>query len=409
MGKTREKDKLDEVLDELLKDCKSSEDIVGKNGLLKDLSKRLFERALQGEMTAHLGYEPNAYKGRNSGDSRNGVTTKTVATEAGEVEIEVPRDRNGSFEPQIVKKHQKRVSGIDKRILSLYAKGMTVSEIQSELEEAYGTDVSPALISNVTDSVMEDVKEWQSRPLSPIYPILYFDALVVKSREEGPVKNKAVYLALGVNLEGKKELLGLWTSENEGSRFWLSVFNDLKNRGVNDCFIACVDGLKGLPEAIETVFPKTQVQLCIVHKVRNSLKYVSNKEMKEVASDLKAIYGAATLQEAETKLGEFSGKWDKKYPAISPSWKKDWDRLTVFFDYPPEIRKVIYTTNAIESLNYTMRMVLKKHGAFPNDGAILKVMWLALDRITKKWTMPLQNWKAALNQMYLIYGGRFEL
>jgi putative transposase len=233
--------------------------------------------------------------------------------------------------------------------------------------------------------------------------------LVVKSREEGPVKNKAVYLALGVNLEGKKELLGLWTSENEGSRFWLSVFNDLKNRGVNDCFIACVDGLKGLPEAIETVFPKTQVQLCIVHKVRNSLKYVSNKEMKEVASDLKAIYGAATIQEAETKLGGFSDKWDKKYPAISPSWKKDWDRLTVFFDYPPEIRKVIYTTNAIESLNYTMRMVLKKHGAFPNDDAILKVMWLALDRITKKWTMPLQNWKAALNQMYLIYGGRFEL
>lgn len=409
MDSKRAKDRLDEVLDALIKDCDSSEEILGKNGLLKNLSERLFERMLEGEMTAHLGYEPNAYDGRGTGNSRNGKTSKTVESEAGELNIEVPRDRNGTFEPQLVKKRQKRISGFDKRVLSLYSKGLTVREIQSELEDAYGTEVSPSLISSVTGSVMEEVREWQSRPLMPIYPILYFDALVVKSREDGPVKNKAVYLALGINLEGKKELLGLWIGENEGAKFWLSVFTDIKNRGVQDCFIACVDGLKGLPEAIETVFPKTQVQLCIVHKVRNSLKYVSHKEMKEVARDLRSVYGAATLQEAEGALNAFSERWDGKYPAISPSWRADWQRLTVFFDYSPEIRKVIYTTNAIESLNYTMRIVLRKRGSFPNDASIIKLMYLALGNISKKWTMPLQNWKAALNQFSMIYNGRFEL
>jgi len=266
--------------------------------------------------------------------------------------------------------------------------------------------VSPTLISNVTNAVMEDVRAWQSRPLSAVYPILYFDALFVKSRQEGPVKNKAVYLALGINLEGEKELLGLWIAETEGSKFWLSVFNELKSRGVQDCFIACVDGLSGLPEAIETVFAHTQVQLCIVHKLRNSFKYVPWKDRKAVAKDLRAVYGAATLAEAEEALERFSENWDAKYPAISPSWRADWERLTVFFDYSPEIRKVIYTTNAIESLNYSLRRMLKTRGSFPNDDSIIKILYLAINRVSKKWTMPIRNWKAALNQFVILFGDR---
>jgi transposase-like protein len=270
-------------------------------------------------------------------------------------------------------------------------------------------EVSPTLISNVTEAVLADVKAWQSRPLEPVYPILYFDALFVKSRQEGPVKNKAAYLALGVNLQGEKELLGLWLAETEGAKFWLSVFTELKNRGVQDCFIACVDGLKGLPEAVEAVFPQTQVQLCIVHKVRNSLQYVTWKERKAVARDLRAIYAAATLSEAEHALAGFAETWDPKYPAITQSWRADWTRLTVFFDYPPEIRKVLYTTNAIESLNYSLRKLLKTRGAFPNDEAILKVMYLGLQRIEKKWTMPIQDWKRALNHFVILFGDRVTL
>lgn len=394
------------LLDELLKGCSNPQDILGEHGLIKQLTKRLVERVLDAELTSHLGYEPHASEGRSSGNSRNGKARKTVKTKTGEFEIEVPRDRASSFAPQLVKKGQRRLNGFDDKIIWLYGSGQTTREIQRQLEELYGVQVSPTLISEITDAVLDDVKAWRSRPLSAVYPILYFDALVVKSRQDGAVKNKSVYLALGINMDGEKELLGLWLSENEGAKFWLNIFNGLKNRGVQDCFIACVDGLKGLPEAIETAFPQTQVQLCIVHKVRNSLKYVPWKERKEVAADLRAIYGAATVCDAEQALDRFADRWDAKYPAISPSWRANWSRLTVFFDYSPEIRKVIYTTNAIESLNYSMRKVLKKRGAFPNDESIMKLMYLALKNVSKKWSRPVRDWKAALNQFIIMFGNR---
>jgi putative transposase len=400
------KSKQDALIDELLKECQDPKDILGQNGLLKQLTKRLVERTLQAELTDHLGYGPYKPEGRGSGNYRNGSGQKTVQSDSGAIQIEVPRDRNGSFEPQLVKKRQRRLEGFDDKVLALYARGMSTRDIQGQLEELYGVEVSPTLISNVTDAVMEDVRAWQSRPLSAVYPILYFDALFVKTRQEGPVTTKAIYLALGINLEGEKELLGLWVAQTEGSKFWLTVFNELKSRGVCDCFIACVDGLKGLPEAIEAVFPSTQVQLCIVHKLRNSLKYVPWKERKAVATDLRAIYAAATMVEAEQALGRFSERWDAKYPAISPSWRVDWPRLTVFFDYCPEIRKVIYTTNAIESLNYSLRKLLKTRGAFPNDDAIIKILYLAINRVAKKWTMPIRDWKAAINQFVILFGDR---
>ncbi|BBA33821.1 transposase mutator type [Methylocaldum marinum] len=415
--------KQDALLDELLKGYTNPKDILGEHGLLKQLTRRLVERALEAEMTAHLGYAPHAPEGRGSGNSRNGKSAKTIQTETGPLAIEVPRDRNGDFEPQLVSKRQRRLEGFDEKVLALYARGLSTRGIQGHLEELYGVEVSPTLISNVTESVLADVKAWQSRPLASVYPILYFDALIVKSREAGPVKNKAVYLALGVNLQGEKERLGLWIADTEGAKFWLSVFTELKNRGVQDGFIACVDGLKGLPEAIETVFPNIQVQRCIVHKVRHSLQYVTWKERKAVAKDLRAIYGAATLTEAEAALARFADTWDAKYPAISQSWRADWTRLTVFFDCPPEIRKVLYTTNAIESLNFSLRKLLKTRGAFPiangvsgsaeaalpNDEAILKVLYLGLQRIEKKWTLPIQDWKRALNHFVILFGNRVTL
>ena len=403
---TRKKSKQDTLIDELLEDLSDPKDILGKNGLLKQLTKRLVERTLEAELTDHLGYEPHEPKGHGTGNNRNGKGDKTVQSETGALDIKVPRDRNGTFEPKLIKKRQRRLEGFDDKVLALYSRGLSTRDIQGQIEELYGVEVSPSLISNVTNAVMDDVRAWQSRPLSCVYPILYFDALFVKSRQEGPVKNKAVYLALGINLEGEKELLGLWIAETEGSKFWHSVFNELKNRGVQDCFIACVDGLKGLPEAIEAVYPHTQVQLCIVHKLRNSFKYVPWKDRKAVAKDLRAVYAAATLEEAEQALDDFSKLWDAKYPAISPSWRSDWNRLTVFFDYTPEIRKVIYTTNAIESLNYSLRKMLKNRGAFPNDDSIIKILYLAINRVSKKWTMPIRNWKAALNQFVILFGDR---
>jgi len=403
---TRNTAKHDALLDELLKDYTDPKDILGEHGLLRQLTTRVVERALEAELTAHLGYAPHARNERSSENYRNGKGKKTVQTETAQFDIDVPRDRDGSFEPQLVKKRQRRLDGFDDKVLALYARGLSTREMQAHLEELYGVEVSPTLISNITDAVLDEVRTWQARPLAAVYPILYFDALFVKSRQEGPVQTKAVYVALGITLEGEKELLGLWLSESEGAKFWLSVFTDLKNRGVEDCFIACVDGLKGLPEAIEAVLPKTQVQLCIVHKVRNSLKYVPWKERKAVATDLRAIYGAATLAEAEHALERFAERWDPKYPTISPSWLADWDRLTVLFDYPPSIRRVIYTTNAIESLNYTLRKRLKTRGVFPNDESIVKVLYLALQNVAKKWTRPIRDWKAALNQFVILFGER---
>ena len=376
----------DQILDQLLADCKSPEDLMGEQGLLRQLTKKLAERALEAEMEHHLGYPKNSPSGKNTGNSRNGKTAKTVRSVHGELELEIPRDRNSSFEPQLVKKGEKQLAGFDDRILSLYAKGMSTRDIQAHFEEAYGVEVSPTFISQVTNAVLDEVNAWQQRPLAAVYPIVYLDCLVVRSRDSGVIQNKAVYLALGVNTEGEKELLGLWLAQNEGAKFWLSVMNELKNRGVTDIFIACCDGLKGFPEAIEAVYPKTQIQLCIVHQIRHSLKFVSWKERKAVAADLRTIYAAATYQEAEQALEQFALNWDSQHPQISQSWRNNWSRLSVFFDYPPEIRKVIYTTNAIESLNASLRQVTKTRRSFPNDDAILKLLYLALHQIAKKWT-----------------------
>src|SRR5919199_5110374 len=371
---TRNTAKHDALLDELLKDYTDPKDILGEPGLLRPLTQRLVERALEAELTAHLGYAPHARNGRRSENCRNGQGTKTVQTETAQFDMALPRDRDGSFEPQLVRKRQRRLDGFDDKVLALYARGLSTREMQAHVEELYGVEVSPTLISTITDAVLDKVRTWQARPLASVYPILYVDALFVKSRQEGPVQTKAIYVALGITLEGEKELLGLWLSESEGAQCWLSVFTELKNRGVEDGFIAWVDGLKGLPEAIEAVFPQTQVQLGIVHKVRNSLKCVPWKERKAVAGDFRAIYSAAKLPEAEHALERFAERWDTKYPTISPSWLTDWDRLTVLFDYPPEIRRVIYTTNASESLNYTLRKRLKTRGGFPNDESIVKVL-----------------------------------
>jgi transposase-like protein len=395
------------LLDELFKDFRgNAKELLGEHGLLKRITQRALESALEGELTDHLGYSPHESAGRNSGNSRNGKSRKTLQSTAGELAIEVPRDRNGSFEPQLVRKRQRRLEGLDDKIIALYARGLSTREIGAELTELYGAEISPTLISNVTDSVLEEVQAWQARPLDAVYPILYFDCLFVKSRQEGRLRNKAIYLALGINLHGEKELLGLWMAETEGAKFWLSVFNELKTRGVDDCFIACVDGLKGLPEAIETVYPRTQVQLCIVHQVRNSLKYVTWKDRKAVAASLRTIYTAPTEAAARAALVAFTEQWGEQYSAIAPAWQKNWARLTPFFDYPPAIRKVVYTTNAVESLNYSLRKVIKGRGAFPHDDAIRKLLYLGLRNVAKKWTMPIRDWKAALNQFIILYGDR---
>jgi putative transposase len=404
--KPTEKELLDGLLDQLLKDYKKPEDILGENGLLKRFSKAVLERALGAELTEHLGYEKHDPAGYGSGNARNGTTEKTLKGKNGEVTIEVPRDRNGSFEPQIVKKHQTRFDGFDDKILSMYARGMTTRDIQGHLEEIYGVEVSPTLISNVTDAVVEDVKAWQGRPLEAVYPILYLDALHVKIRDAGHVQNRAMYVAIGVKLDGDKEVLGLWAGQAEGAKFWLQVVTELRNRGVQDILIACVDGLKGLPQAIETVFPKAQVQLCIVHLVRNCLNYVSWKERKTVAADLKPIYRAATSEDAYLQLEAFAEKWDGRYPSISQIWRRNWDQVTPFFAFPAEIRKVIYTTNAVESLNMSLRKVIKTRGSFPSEDAALKLLYLALERASKKWTRPVQDWKAALNRFAIVYEDR---
>jgi putative transposase len=397
------------LIDELLKDCKTSNDILGESGLIKQLIKSLLKRALEGEMNTHLGYEKHDSQGDNTGNSRNGYSNKILKGENGNLEIEVPRDRNSTFEPKIVSKGQTRFEGFDEKILLMYARGMTTRDIQAQLQEMYGVEVSATLISNVTESVMEEVKLWQSRPLEKVYPIVYMDALVIKVKQEKQIINKAFYLALGINMQGQKDLLGIWVSENEGAKFWLSVLTELKNRGIEDIFIACVDGLTGFPEAITTAYPKTKVQLCIVHLVRNALRYVSWKEKKEVVKDLKQIYGAATLEEAEIELENFSKKWDYKYAMISKTWVNRWENITPFFSYPPEIRKVIYTTNAIESLNMQLRKVLKNKRFFPTDESAFKQIYLALKNISKKWTMPLQDWGQALNHFHILFEQRCPL
>lgn len=397
------------VIDNLLSEYQKPEDLIGENGLLKQLTKALVERALEAEMVNHLGHSKNQPIKNNTGNTRNGKSRKILKGEFGELPIEIPRDRDGTFEPQLVAKHQTRWNGFDDKIISLYSRGMTTREIQSHLEEMYGTEVSPSLISNVTDAVNEEVKGWQSRPLDPVYPIVYLDCIYVKVRDSGAVRAKAVYLAIGINMSGEKEVLGLWIAQTEGAKFWLQVVTELKNRGVNDIFIACVDGLKGFPEAIETVFPKTTVQLCIVHMVRYSLNYVGWNVREQVAIDLKRIYQAATVSEAEYELNAFENKWDKAFPPIGQSWRRNWQRIIPFFDYPPEIRKVIYTTNAIESVNMSLRRIIKHRGSFPTDESLIKLFYLALMNISKKWTMPLRDWKPALNRFSIQFEDRMPL
>ena len=395
-----------ELIDNLLKDYQKPEDLIGENGLLKQLTKQLLERALAAELTEHVGYEKHDVAGHKSGNSRNGKSAKTLQGSFGTMPIAVPRDRNGTFTPQIIGKHQTRFTGFDEQIISLYARGMSTREIQQHLEEIYQVEVSPTLISNVTDEVIDEVRSWQNRQLEAVYPIMYLDAIQFKVRDGGHVRNKAIYLAIGITLSGLKEVLGLWIAQTEGAKFWLQVVTELKNRGVQDIFIACVDGLKGFPEAIETIFPQTEVQLCIVHLVRHSLNYVGSRQRREVAADLKTIYGATTEAEAEQKLAEFSLKWDGKFPTIAKAWRSNWLRVIPFFAHPPEIRRAIYTTNAIESLNMSLRKVTKARGSFPNDEAVFKLLYLALRNIAKNWTRSVPDWKAALNRFAIIYENR---
>lgn len=395
-----------DLIDQLLKDYKSPEDVLGENGILKQLTKAVLERAMQAELSHHLGYEKHSLKGNNSGNSRNGKSKKTLKGDFGNLPIEVPRDRNATFEPKIVPKGETRFSGFDDKILSLYARGMTTRQIQQHLEEIYQVEISPSLISSVTDAILDEVRAWQSRPLDPLYPIVYLDCLMVKIRDNGHIQNKAIYLAIGINREGLKEALGLWVAQTEGAKFWLSVMTELKNRGVQDIFIACVDGLKGFPEAIETVFPQTQVQLCIVHLIRQSLNYVGYKERKAVASDLRNIYTATTRQAAEQEVERFAEKWDGRFASIAAMWRRNWERVAVFFAYPEEIRRVIYTTNAIESVNMGLRKIIKNRGSFPNDEAAMKLIYLALHNISEKWTLPIREWKAALNRFAIVFGDR---
>ena len=394
------------LIDELLANYQKPEDIIGKNGLLKQLTKALLERAMNAELTEHLGYDKHDPVGNNSGNSRNGVTTKTLKGEFGEMALETPRDRQGTFEPKIIGKGQTRFTGFDDKIISMYSRGMSTREIQGHLEDVYKVEVSPALISTVTDAVMEEVKTWQSRPLDSVYPIVYLDALVVKIRDGGHVRNRAIYVVIGVNMQGNKEVLGLWAGQAEGAKFWLHVLTELKNRGVNDIFIACIDGLTGFPEAIATVFPLAEVQLCIVHQVRGSLNYVSWKQRKAVAADLRPIYTAPTVEAAEQRLDDFAAKWDATYPTISQAWRRNWDHLKPFFAYPADIRKVIYTTNAVESLNMSLRKVIKTRGSFPTEEAAIKLLYLGLTHIVKKWTKPVQDWKAALQRFAILHGDR---
>jgi transposase-like protein len=400
----RERDRLDEVLDQLDLHGITQEELLGQGGLLKQLTGRILEKALKAEMDEHLGYEKNDNAGDLSGDSRNGYSEKRVITGDHELTVEVPRDRAGTFEPQILPKYSKRVPIFNDQVISMYSFGMTNRDIQEHLKQIYNVEVSPELISRITDAVIEEVKEWQNRPLDAMYPIVYLDALRIKARQDGKSCIKSVYVALGVNCEGQKEVLGLWIAENEGAKFWAGVLNSLKNRGLADILIACMDGLSGFPEAVRAVYPDTHVQLCIVHMVRNSTKFVSYKDLKKVCADLKRVYCAASEEAGLEALGEFGKKWDEKYPMIYKSWDEHWHDLSEFFKYPPEIRRVIYTTNAIESLNYQLRKVTKNRLIFSSDDAILKILYLAIRNASKKWTMPIKEWGRALNQFAIVFG-----
>ena len=391
-------EKIKALAAEIAKDLKTPEDL---SALSAQLTKITVEAALNAELDHHLGYCSHEAKGRNTGNSRNGYSSKKLKGDHGTIDLDTPRDRNSSFEPQLISKGQSRITGMDDQILSLYAKGMSTRDIAEAFHDMYGVEISAGLISKVTNTVMDKVIEWQNRPLDAVYPIVYLDCIVLKIRQDKRVINKSVYLALGINIDGHKELLGIWLSETEGAKFWLSVLTELQNRGVEQILIACVDGLSGFPDAIHTAFPEAKIQLCIIHMVRNSLKYVPWKDYKAITAGLKRIYQSASEQEASAELEGFAATWDGKYPQISKSWRNHWPNLITFFDYPQDIKKAIYTTNAIESLNSVIRKSIKTRKLFPSDASATKVIYLATQAASKKWTMPIRNWKLAMNRFMI--------
>lgn len=395
-----------ELLEELMKLGKDPAALFGAGGVLQQLKGALMERMLEAEMTEHLGHEPNEATGRNSGNSRNGHTTKTVQTESGPVEIRVPRDRKGTFEPQVVPKHRRRLEGFDDKVLALYARGMSVRDIQGHLHELYGTEIAPELISRVTDAVLDEAKAWQSRPLEAVYPVVYIDALFIHVRDGGVVTKKAIYLALGMNVDGSREVLGFWMEQTEGARFWLQVLTELKNRGVTDILFVCCDGLTGLPKAIEAAFPKAVVQTCIVHMIRASLRYVSYADRKQIMPAMRPIYAADSEEAAREALAVFEERWSKKYPSIGKLWRARWAEVVPFLAYPKEIRRILYTTNIIESLNFQLRKVMRPKGHFPTDDAVTKLLFLALRNARLHWKQPI-TWKQAVAHFMIEFADRW--
>lgn len=396
-----------EVLDQLLKGYSKPEDLTGPDGLLKQLTAALVERAMNAELTHHLGYENGEKAPEEQANRRNGATSKTLRTEQGALTVEVPRDREGTFEPQIVPKHQRHFNGFDDKILSMYARGMSVRDIRAHLEEIYGVSVDADLITRVTDSVVDELKAWQLRPLDAVYLIVYLDALVIKVRDKGIVQNKSVYLAVGVNMDGVKSVLGMWIQQTEGAKFWMSILTEIRNRGVQDILILCADGLTGLPDAVSAVFPEAVFQTCLVHMVRSSVRYVGFKERKPVCADLRRIYTAETRTAAEDALEEFDRRWGRQYPAIAPAWRKRWEEIVPFLDFPPELRRAVYTTNTIEALNRQLRKVMKTRGHMPSDDAALKLLFLALRNAEKVWRRPFPQWNRAMVQFAICFEGRF--
>lgn len=407
MTQNIENSKINAAVDLLIEGDVDLSNALGKDGLIKQLSKRILEKALQVEMDDHLGY--NRYDRSELQNARNGAFQKNLITDNGVIELDVPRDRNGVFEPAIVKKKQSRIAGLDQKIVSLYAKGMSLSDIKTQLQELYDADISESLISKITDGVADEVKAWQSRALETIYPIVFFDCLVVKVRHEKRIINKSVYVALGIDLSGRKDILGLWISENEGAKFWLNNLTEMKNRGMNDMLIACTDNLTGMSEAIAAVYPKCEHQLCIVHQIRNSLKFVSYKDRKELVSDLKPIYQASTEEAAQEALDAFDSKWSSQYPQIAKSWYNNWENLVIFLSYPKAIRQIIYTTNSIESLNSQLRKVTKNKRVFPSDESVFKTLYLTINYITAKWTLPIRNWNEAMAHFLIKFDDRIQI
>lgn len=402
----------DEMIEQLKADlskAKNYEDLMGKDGAIKKLISKTLEQMLEAELTEHLGYERYSSDGKNSGNSRNGKTHKTLKNDNGEIELTVPRDRNGEFDPVIVKKYEKTIGPIEDKIISMYAKGMTTRDIQTHVTELYGIDISPTLVSNITNKIVHLAEEWQNRPLEKVYSIVFFDAIHYKIRDESrKVTSKAAYTCLAVNMEGHKDLLGLWISEAEGANFWLNILTELKNRGVEDIFIASIDGLKGFPEAINTIFPRTEIQLCIIHQIRNTLRYVASKDQKQFMKELKEVYKAPTEEAALINLDRLEETWGKKYSLAIKSWRINWDNLATFFKYPEEIRTVIYTTNAVEALHRQFRKVTKSRSLFPNDDALKKMLYLAYRDLSKKWTMPIRNWAIVLSNFSIYFKDRFD-